>query len=156
VGKYISREEALDYVAGYAISNDVSFRELQSPVLALGQPAIFGPNWIRGKSLDSSFPLGPWLVTRDEIPDPQVLEISLSVNGQTKQHSNTSEMLFRVDEIIEYASNGITLQPGDIISTGTPSGVAAATGQAFLKHGDIVEGKIERIGTLTNPVMSEG
>ena len=94
-------------------------------------------------------------MTKDEVPDPHNLEISLSVNGQLKQHSNTVEMVIKIDSLIEYASAGMTLKPGDVISTGTPEGVAAHTGEPFLKDGDIVEGRIERIGVLRNPVKSE-
>jgi len=154
-GKYIAKEDSMNYVAGYAIANDVSFRDFQySTKLPDGETGL-GLNWLKGKGLDSSFPLGPWLVTKDEIPNPHKLEISLSVNGKRKQRSNTSEMIFKIESLIEYISAGITLQPGDIISTGTPGGVAAATGGPFLKDGDIVEGSIDRIGTLTNPVRAE-
>jgi len=154
-GKYIEKGQALEYVAGYAISNDVSFRDLQFPP---GWPERLNPlgqNWVKGKALDSSFPLGPWLVTKDEIPDPQALDLSLSVNGQVRQKSNSKEMIFHIDRLIEYASAGITLKPGDIISTGTPLGVAAFTDQRYLKDGDVVEATIEKIGTLRNPVRSE-
>jgi 2-keto-4-pentenoate hydratase/2-oxohepta-3-ene-1,7-dioic acid hydratase in catechol pathway len=154
-GKYIAKEDSMNYVAGYAIANDVSFRDFQySTKLPDGKTSL-GLNWMKGKGLDSSFPLGPWLVTKDEIPNPHELEISLSVNGKRKQRSNTSDMIFKIESLIEYISAGITLQPGDIISTGTPGGVAAATGGPFLKDGDIVEGSIDRIGTLRNQVRSE-
>jgi 2-keto-4-pentenoate hydratase/2-oxohepta-3-ene-1,7-dioic acid hydratase in catechol pathway len=154
-GKYIAKEDSMNYVAGYAIANDVSFRDFQySTKLPDGKTSL-GLNWMKGKGLDSSFPLGPWLVTKDEIPNPHELEISLSVNGKRKQRSNTSDMIFKIESLIEYISAGITLQPGDIISTGTPGGVAAATGGPFLKDGDIVEGSIDRIGTLRNPVRAE-
>jgi 2-keto-4-pentenoate hydratase/2-oxohepta-3-ene-1,7-dioic acid hydratase in catechol pathway len=154
-GKYISRKDAMDYVAGYTISNDVSFRDFQFSTRSPDGTTTLGLNWVKGKSLDSSFPLGPWLVTKDEISDPHNLEISLSVNGQTKQRSNTGEMVFRIDSLIEYVSAGITLKPGDIISTGTPQGTAVFTGQPFLKDGDIVEASIVGIGTLRNPVRTE-
>ncbi len=154
-GKYISKDKALDHVAGYAVSNDISFRDFQLPPGFPEKLNPFGMNWIKGKSLDASFPLGPWLVTRDEIPDPQVLDISLAVNGQTKQSSNTSEMIFKVDDLIEYISSGITVMPGDIISTGTPHGVASGTGQPYLKDGDLIEATIQNIGTLRNPVKAE-
>lgn len=154
-GKYIPKKDAMSYVAGYAISNDVSFRDFQfSTQLPHGKTTL-GLNWVKGKGLDSSFPLGPWLVTKDEIQDPQGLEISLSVNGKTMQRSNTGDMVFKIDSLIEYVSAGITLKPGDIISTGTPEGVATFTGQPFLKDGDMVEASIERIGTLRNPVKAE-
>ncbi len=154
-GKYIAKKDAMDYVAGYAISNDISFRDFQFATRLPDGKTTLGLNWVKGKGLDSSFPLGPWLVTKDEIQDPHNLEISLSVNGETKQRSRTSDMVFRMDSLVEYISAGITLKPGDIISTGTPEGVAAFTGERFLKDGDIVEATIDRIGTLRNPVRAE-
>jgi 2-keto-4-pentenoate hydratase/2-oxohepta-3-ene-1,7-dioic acid hydratase in catechol pathway len=154
-GKYIAREDSMNHVAGYAISNDVSFRDFQYSTKLPDGKTILGLNWMKGKGLDSSFPLGPWLVTKNEIPNPHALEISLSVNGKRKQRANTSDMIFKIESLIEYISAGITLQPGDVISTGTPEGVAAATGGPFLKDGDIVEGLIDRIGILSNPVRAE-
>jgi len=154
-GKNIARKDAMEYVAGYAVSNDVSFRDLQFSTRSDNAAVALGSNWVKGKNLDSSFPLGPWLVTKDEIPDPHNLEISLMVNGSTKQHSNTGEMIFKIDALIEYVSAGMTLRPGDVISTGTPEGVAVFTGEPFLKDGDIVEATISGIGTLRNPVRSE-
>lgn len=154
-GKYIAKKDAMNHVAGYTISNDISFRDFQFSTQLPDGKTTLGLNWAKGKGLDSSFPLGPWLVTKDEIPDPHNLEISLSVNGKTKQRSNTSNMIFKIDSLIEYISAGITLKPGDIISTGTPEGVALFTGEPFLKHGDVVEAKIDRIGTLRNPVAAE-
>jgi 2-keto-4-pentenoate hydratase/2-oxohepta-3-ene-1,7-dioic acid hydratase in catechol pathway len=149
-GKDIRKEDAYGHVAGYTVSNDVSIRDFQKA----GSP-VLGLNWIKGKSMDASFPLGPWLVTRDEIPHPHNLAISLSVNGQQRQSSNTSDMIFKVDDLVAYASIGMTLQPGDVISTGTPAGVADGSGAPFLKQGDVVEGIIEKIGTLRNPVMNQ-
>ena len=154
-GKNIQRKVAMDYVAGYTMSCDVSFRDYQFSTRGPDGKTNLGLDWVKGKGLDSSFPLGPWLVTTDEIPDPHNLEISLSVNGEMKQHSNTADMVIKIDALIEFASAGMTLRPGDIISTGTPEGVAAQTGRPFLKDGDIVEGKIEGIGTLRNPVKAE-
>ncbi len=154
-GKYITKKEAMSHVAGYAIANDVSFRDFQFSTRLPDGKTNLGLNWVKGKGLDSSFPLGPWLVTRDEIHDPHDLEISLSVNGKSMQRSNTGDMVFKIDSLIEYVSAGITLKPGDIISTGTPEGVAEFTGQPFLKDGDVVEGMIERIGTLRNQVKAE-
>ncbi len=149
-GKDIRKGKALDYVAGYTVSNDVSFRDFQSQ-----RNERLGMNWLKGKAMDASLPLGPWLVTKDEIPDPQRLALSLTVNGDRKQNSNTSKMLFKVDDLVAYASIGTTLKPGDIISTGTPDGIAAATGQPFLKDGDVMEAKVEGIGTLRNTVRGE-
>jgi 2-keto-4-pentenoate hydratase/2-oxohepta-3-ene-1,7-dioic acid hydratase in catechol pathway len=154
-GKNIARKRAMEYVAGYAVGNDISFRDLQFSTRGDNAAVSLGSNWVKGKNLDSSFPLGPWLVTKDEIPDPHNLEISLTVNGKTRQHANTSDMIFKVDALIEYVSAGMTLKPGDIISTGTPEGVGAFSGGPFLRHGDIVEATINGIGTLRNPVRSE-
>lgn len=154
-GRNIARKNAMDHVAGYAVANDVSFRDLQFSTRSDKAPVTLGNNWVKGKGLDSSFPLGPWLVTKDEISNPHDLEISLRVNGEIKQHSKTSDMIFTIDHLIEYVSAGMTLKPGDIISTGTPEGVAAFTGAPFLKDGDIVEATINGIGTLRNPVRAE-
>jgi 2-keto-4-pentenoate hydratase/2-oxohepta-3-ene-1,7-dioic acid hydratase in catechol pathway len=148
-GKDIRKSRAYEHVAGYTVSNDVSYRDFQGQ-----KNESLGLNWVKGKGMDASLPLGPWLVTRDEIPDPHTLDISLSVNGDRKQHSNTKDMLFKIDELIAYASIGTTLRPGDIISTGTPDGIAAATGQPYLKEGDVVEAKVGSIGTLRNLVES--
>ncbi len=149
-GKNIKRERAYEYVAGYTVSNDVSFRDFQGQ-----KNESLGLNWVKGKGMDASFPLGPWLVTKDEIGDPHSLKISLTVNGKQQQNSNTKELMIKIDELVAYASIGTTLRPGDIISTGTPEGIAAATGEPFLKAGDIVEAKVEKIGTLRNPVKAE-
>lgn len=154
-GKYIARKEARDYLAGYTIANDISFRDLQFPDGWPTKLNALGQNWIKGKALDNSFPLGPWLVTPDELNDPDNLDLSLSVNGEIKQKSNTSEMVFKVEQLVEYLSSGITLEPGDVISTGTPLGVAAFTGASYLKDGDLVEASIQDIGVLRNPAKSE-
>lgn len=153
--KYVKKEDALDYVAGYTIANDISFRDFQFPEGWPEKTNPLGQNWIKGKALDSAFPLGPWLVTPDDIPDPQKLSISLKVNGVERQNANTEDMVFSVAELIEYLSAGLTLLPGDLISTGTPAGVAAFSGVPFLKGGDVIETIIERIGTLCNPVKNE-
>jgi 2-keto-4-pentenoate hydratase/2-oxohepta-3-ene-1,7-dioic acid hydratase in catechol pathway len=154
-GKNIPKKDAMSYVAGYAVSNDISFRDFQFSTREPDGTTKLGLNWVKGKGMDSSFPLGPWLVTADEVPNPHELEISLTVNGKTRQRSTTGDMVFHIDSIIEYASKGMTLTPGDIISTGTPEGVAAFTGGPYLKDGDILEGTIDRIGTLRNPVRAE-
>lgn len=154
-GKYIPRERAVDYVCGYTVSNDVSYRDLQFPTGWPEKLSRLGQNWVEGKGLDNAFPLGPWLVTTDEIPNPYDLRISLTVNGEQKQDSRTSDMIFRIDSLIEHISAGITLRAGDVISTGTAPGVAAFTDQRFLEDGDVVEATIDRIGTLRNPVRSE-
>jgi 2-keto-4-pentenoate hydratase/2-oxohepta-3-ene-1,7-dioic acid hydratase in catechol pathway len=142
----VAETEALDYVAGYTICHDVSARDLQ---LGDGQ-------WIRGKSLDTFCPLGPYLVTRDEIPDPHNLAIRCTVNDTVLQNSNTAEMIFRVPSLIAYISRAFTLLPGDIISTGTPDGVGLfRSPKIFLKGGDVVTVEIEGLGQLTNPCLEE-
>jgi 2-keto-4-pentenoate hydratase/2-oxohepta-3-ene-1,7-dioic acid hydratase in catechol pathway len=153
--KYVRRKDALEYVAGYTVANDVSYRDLQLPDKRPGSHNNFGPNWVKGKALDSAYPMGPWLVTRDEIADPQHLSLSLAVNGIERQTASTEDMVHSVVELIEYLSDGITLLPGDIISTGTPAGVAAFSGAPFLKEGDVVETTVNEIGTLVNPVKAE-
>jgi 2-keto-4-pentenoate hydratase/2-oxohepta-3-ene-1,7-dioic acid hydratase in catechol pathway len=150
-GKNIAKDQAIDHVAGYTISNDISFRDLQKP----GKVNYMGQNWVKGKGLDTAFPLGPWLVTKEELPDPYASEISLSVNGIERQKSKIDEMVFKIDSLIEYVSAGVTLVPGDVISTGTPLGVAAFTGVPYLKEGDVLEAKIEGIGLLRNFVKPE-
>ena len=142
-GRDIERGSALRHVFGYTIINDVTARDLQK---RHGQ-------WFKGKSLDTFCPMGPVLVTADEIPDPQGLAISLRVNGQARQSSHTSKMIFPVDQCIEVLSQGLTLRPGDVIATGTPDGVGAATGN-FLKAGDRMEAEVERIGVLANRVVA--
>ncbi|MGH2808936.1 MAG: fumarylacetoacetate hydrolase family protein [Actinomycetota bacterium] len=136
---------ALDHVFGYTCVNDVSARDLQ---FADGQ-------WVRGKSLDTFCPVGPWIVTADEVPDPQVLGVRCEVNGRVLQDSSTSEMIFSVAELVSYISEGITLEPGDLIATGTPAGVGfTRTPPIYLAPGDSVDVSIERIGSLINPVVS--
>ena len=142
-GKDIPREQALAHVFGYTVVNDVTARDLQK---RHGQ-------WFKGKSLDTCCPLGPVLVTADEIPDPQTLAITLRVNGETRQSSHTSRMIFPVDECIAVLSQGFTLLPGDVIATGTPEGVGAATGK-LLKVGDKMEAEVEKIGVLANKVVA--
>jgi 2-keto-4-pentenoate hydratase/2-oxohepta-3-ene-1,7-dioic acid hydratase in catechol pathway len=142
----VSAAEALDYVAGYTICNDVSARDLQ-----------FGDRqWVRGKSLDTFCPLGPWLVTRDEIPDPQDLSLRCTLNGQVMQDSTTAEMIFGVTTLIEFISRAFTLLPGDVIATGTPDGVGVfRSPQVFMKNGDVVTLEVEGLGQLTNHCIEE-
>jgi 2,4-diketo-3-deoxy-L-fuconate hydrolase len=142
-GRDIPRGNALRHVFGYTVINDVTARDLQKKH---GQ-------WFKGKSLDTFCPMGPVLVTADEIPNPQSLAVSLRVNGQVRQSSHTSKMIFPVDQCIEVLSQGFTLMPGDVIATGTPDGVGAATGN-FLKVGDRMEAEVERIGVLANRVAA--
>jgi 2-keto-4-pentenoate hydratase/2-oxohepta-3-ene-1,7-dioic acid hydratase in catechol pathway len=144
VGKNVRAEEALNYVFGYIVLNDVSARDVQ----------FRHKQFFLGKSLDGYCPMGPWIITADEVPDPQQLPIRLRVNGVTKQESNTSMMLVSVREIIALLSQGITLEPGDIIATGTPSGVGfARKPPEFLKAGDVLETEIAGIGLLKNSVV---
>jgi len=145
-GKNIPREEALSAVAGYACGHDVSARDWQ-----IGKP---GGQWLLGKGFDSFAPYGPELVTGDEVGDPGKLGISLRLNGQTMQDSNTQELIFSIDYLVSYLSQVCTLMPGDLIFTGTPPGVGAARKPpVFLKPGDTVEVEIEKIGLLTNNVV---
>ena len=143
-GKNISEERAYEHVGGYMILNDVSARDLQSA----------DKQWFRGKSCDTFAPTGPWIVTRDEVPDPHNLRISLALNGRTMQDANTRDMIFKVPFLVSYLSQTLTWEAGDILSTGTPEGVGAhQTPPVFLKPGDTVSITVERIGTLTNPVV---
>jgi len=144
--KHVSERDALDHVQGYICVNDVSARDLQ-----------FGDGqWTRGKSPDSFCPVGPRLVAREEIDDPQALAIRCVLNGQTMQDSSTSQMIFSVAEIIAYVTRVITLEPGDLIATGTPAGVGVFRDpKVLLKDGDEVSVEIEGLGTLTNPVEKE-
>jgi 2-keto-4-pentenoate hydratase/2-oxohepta-3-ene-1,7-dioic acid hydratase in catechol pathway len=145
--RHVDIADALDFVYGYTCGNDVSARDLQ-----------FGDTqWTRGKALDTFAPMGPWLVTADEIPDPQVLGIRCIVSGEMLQDSSTSEMLFSVAEIIGFTTEAITLERGDVIMTGTPPGVGVARlPQRFLHPGDTVRVEIDRIGALENPVVASG
>jgi 2-keto-4-pentenoate hydratase/2-oxohepta-3-ene-1,7-dioic acid hydratase in catechol pathway len=147
-GKYIQPEKALDHVFGYTVGNDISLRDWQYPATQ------YGLNWIWGKSMDTAAPVGPYVVTRDEVPDPNRLGLRLWVNGQLEQEGNTSELIFNVQQLIHWASQGITLKPGDLIFTGTPPGVGFPKGK-FLKGGDVVEAEVERIGRLRNYVVEE-
>lgn len=143
--KYVSVEEALNYVAGYFVSNDVSERHFQTKLA--GQ-------WTKGKSCDTFGPIGPWLVTSDEIADPQNLDMGLDLNGQRMQTGNTSTMIFTVAECISHLSQMMTLQPGDVISTGTPPGVGMGIKPepVYLKEGDIMDVWIEGLGQQTQTV----
>ena len=146
--KYISQANALNYVAGYCIVNDVSERHFQTNLT--GQ-------WTKGKSCDTFGPLGPWLVTRDEVLDPQNLSMTLDVNGTRRQTGNTKTMIFSVAEIIEHLSGLMTLHPGDVISTGTPPGVALGMKPKpiFLKTGDVMDLHIEGLGAQRQTVTQD-
>jgi 2-keto-4-pentenoate hydratase/2-oxohepta-3-ene-1,7-dioic acid hydratase in catechol pathway len=144
-GKNISQADALDYVFGYTVGNDISIRDFQRR---------HGNQWFKGKGFDRAAPMGPIVVTADEIPDPQNLHITLRVNGVTKQDSNTKFMIFNVRKCIESLSEGMTLEAGDLIMTGTPDGVGfARTPPEFVKQGDVMEAEIENIGILRTPVV---
>jgi 2-keto-4-pentenoate hydratase/2-oxohepta-3-ene-1,7-dioic acid hydratase in catechol pathway len=143
----VSESEALEYVFGYANANDVSSRDLQFSE---------GGQWTRSKSLDTFLPLGPFVATRDEVPDPQDLYIRAILNGEVVQDGTTSKMIFSVAELVSFLSTGMTLEPGDIIITGTPPGVGMARDpQLWMKPGDEVTIEIEGLGALTNPVEAE-
>lgn len=140
-------------MAGYTVMNDVSERKLLIKPRSESRPRDEWFDWLNGKWLDTFGPHGPWILTADEIPDPQNLEISTYVNGQRRQHNNTGQMLYPVAQVIEDISAIITLEPGDLISTGTIAGVGATTGE-FLKPGDRVEIEISLIGVLRNKVAA--
>lgn len=143
-GRQIPEEKAYEHIAGYMILNDVSARDMQ-----------FGDKqWFRGKSCDTFAPTGPWIVTREEVPDPHNLRISLTLNGQTMQDSNTSNLIFKVPYLVSYLSQSLTWEVGDLISTGTPPGVGVfRKPPVFVKPGDSLSITVERVGTLTNPVV---
>ncbi|MFK2825836.1 fumarylacetoacetate hydrolase family protein [Bacillus sp. B190/17] len=143
-GKDIPREEALDYIFGYTIINDVTARDIQKR----------HKQFFLGKSLDGTCPMGPWIVSKDEVQDPHRLNIETKVNGEVRQQSNTEYLIFPIDEIISTLSEGMTLEPGDIIATGTPAGVGQGMNPPnFLKSEDTIEINIEQIGTLSNKVQ---
>jgi 2-keto-4-pentenoate hydratase/2-oxohepta-3-ene-1,7-dioic acid hydratase in catechol pathway len=145
LAKHVSADRAYDYVLGYTAFNDVTARDFQ-----------FGDGqWQRGKSCDTFAPMGATIVTTDEIPDPHTLRITMSVNGQVMQDSNTDQLIFRVPQLIEFITKSITLEPGDVIPTGTPAGVGFARKPPFfLKPGDVMDVNIERIGGLGNPIVA--
>jgi len=151
--KGVTARQALRYVAGYTVMNDVSERKLQIRKRTKSRPKDEWFDWLNGKWLDTFAPQGPWIVTADEIRNPQTLEITTRVNGKSKQHNSTAQMLYPVAETIAYIAKIITLEPGDLISTGTVSGVGAASG-TFMKGGDRVEVEISGIGVLRNRVSA--
>jgi 2-keto-4-pentenoate hydratase/2-oxohepta-3-ene-1,7-dioic acid hydratase in catechol pathway len=144
--KNVKEEDAFDYILGYMNCNDVSARDLQNEK---------GDQWIMGKSLDTFGPLGPYLVTKDEVPEPNNLSIKCILNGKAMQDSNTREMIFKIPYLISYLSRGLTLLPGDVITTGTPDGVGAARKPpVFLKDGDVMTVEVEGLGQLTNKCVA--
>lgn len=146
--KYIDKENALDYVFGYCTVNDLSARDLQ----------LKTPQWLLGKTCDDFSPMGPYLVTADEVGDPNNLQLKTYVNGEVRQDSNTSDMIFYVNEIVSYISQHMTLTPGDIILTGTPEGVVLGypkEKQVYIQPGDEVTVEIEKLGSLTNTFIED-
>jgi 2-keto-4-pentenoate hydratase/2-oxohepta-3-ene-1,7-dioic acid hydratase in catechol pathway len=143
-GRDIPAEEAYDYIFGYTIANDVTARDLQRR----------HEQWFKGKSLDTTLPLGPVIVTRDEIPDPKALELTMSINGQERQRARVAQMIFDIPTVIATLSAGMTLEPGDIIATGTPSGVGFAMNPPqYLHDGDEMLAAIDKIGELRNRIV---
>jgi len=141
----VSAERALEHVAGYTCLNDLSARDLQNRV----------SQWTRGKAVDGFLPMGPWLVTADEVGDPQQLAVRCRVNGETMQDGHTSLMIWPVAELVAFVSETITLEPGDVIATGTPAGIGAArTPPVFLRDGDVVEVEIDRVGLLETAISA--
>ena len=153
-GKDVPAGRALSHLAGYTCANDVSFRDFQ---YGPGGPKVmnpYGQNWTKGKGLDTACPLGPWIVTRDEVGEPYPLKIVGRQNGQVIQEGSTKEMVHSVQKLVSYVSQGVTLEPGDVISTGVPARVPGV-GRKYLSVGDTVEVEIERIGVLRNRVVAE-
>lgn len=145
-GRAIPASRAMEHVFGYTIVNDVSARDYQ---MATSQ-------WLMGKTFDTFAPMGPWLVTRDEIADPRTLDITLEIGGDILQHSNTREMIFGVADLVQFISSVVTLEPGDIVATGTPAGVGfARKPPRYLRAGDEVVIRIQGLGELRNPVVAE-
>ncbi|MEI4803562.1 fumarylacetoacetate hydrolase family protein [Bacillus sp. FJAT-51639] len=139
----VSKADALEYVAGYTIANDVTYRDIQRRTI----------QWLQGKTVEGSAPMGPWLITSDELTDPSGLDIVLTVNGEKRQQSNTANLVFSVQYLVAFLSDLMTLEPGDVILTGTPGGVGVARNpQAFLKDGDIVRIEVDQVGVLENRV----
>jgi len=144
-GRNVSPEKALDYVFGYTVMNDITARDLQD---RHGQ-------WFKGKSLDTFAPLGPWIVHRSSLPDPQRLRLQMRVNGEVRQDSTTANMIFTVAQLIASLSAGMTLEPGDLLATGTPAGVAKGMKPPkWLQPGDVMEAEVEGIGVLRNHVVA--
>jgi 2-keto-4-pentenoate hydratase/2-oxohepta-3-ene-1,7-dioic acid hydratase in catechol pathway len=143
-GKDIPKEKVYDHIAGYMVFQDISARQLQSQHL----------QWFRGKSFDTFAPMGPYLVTPDEVGDPMNLDIWCNVNGENRQSANTSDLIFDIKTIVATLSDGITLEVGDVFATGTPSGVGSAHPSGLLKVGDIIESGIEKIGIMKNKIIT--
>ena len=150
----MTEADALSVVAGYTVVNDISNRKFRpNPERKMREKDVFF-DWLHGKWHDSFCPCGPCIASADAVPDPQSLAMKLRVSGQVKQDASTGRMVFPVAALIEFISSFVTLEPGDIISTGTPSGVGNATG-TYLKPGDVMEASIAGIGTLVTPMVAE-
>jgi 2-keto-4-pentenoate hydratase/2-oxohepta-3-ene-1,7-dioic acid hydratase in catechol pathway len=153
--KHVKEADALKFVAGYTVVNDISQRRYRpNPGRKKREKDAFF-DWLHGKWFDTFCPMGPCLASPDAVPDPQALRMKLELNGDVKQDASTAQQIFPVAAVIEFVTKMVTLEPGDIISTGTPAGVGSSTG-TFLKPGDVMRGTIERIGTLVSPVEAEG
>jgi 2-keto-4-pentenoate hydratase/2-oxohepta-3-ene-1,7-dioic acid hydratase in catechol pathway len=145
-GRHIPAATAYDHVFGYTIVNDISARDFQAAT----------SQWLMGKTFDTFAPMGPWIVTKDEIPDPHTLDIFLEIGGETLQHSNTREMVFHIPALIEFISSVVTLEPGDVVATGTPAGVGfARRPRRWLQPGEETIVRIQGIGELRNPMLAE-
>lgn len=145
-GRYIPAARAMEHVFGYTVVNDVSARDFQNAT----------SQWLMGKTFDTFAPMGPWIVTKDEIADPHALDISLEIGGEVLQKSNTRELIFKIPQLIEYISQVVTLEPGDVVATGTPAGVGfARKPPRWLRPGDETIVRIRGIGELRNPVAAE-
>ena len=147
----VSEADALDYVAGYTVVNDISDRVFKPNPERNQRPKDVFFDWLHGKWHDTFCPMGPCVLPADELADPQLMKMTLKLNGEVEQDASTAQMVFPVAAIVEFISSFVTLEPGDIISTGTPAGVGSAKGK-FLKSGDVLEAAIEGIGVLRNPV----
>jgi 2-keto-4-pentenoate hydratase/2-oxohepta-3-ene-1,7-dioic acid hydratase in catechol pathway len=152
--KNVSAADAMKFVAGYTIVNDVSQRRYRPNPNRKPRERDAFFDWLHGKWFDTFCPCGPCAVSTDSVPDPQNLTLELTVNGEVKQKGSTAQMVFPVAAVIEFISKMVTLEPGDLISTGTPAGVGAPKG-TFLKPGDVIRGTIQGIGTLVTPVLGE-
>lgn len=148
-GKYIEEKDALDHVFGYTITNDVSIRDYQLP-----ERHPYGMDWVSGKAADTGLPIGPWIVPSEDL-DQFSMTIKTEVNGEVRQNGTTDDMVFSVERLISYLSRIATLEPGDLITTGTPSGVAEYTGARHLKEGDTVEIEVDKIGVLRHYVQND-
>ena len=152
--KGVSEADALDYVAGYTVLNDISDRKYRPNPDRQERPKDTFFDWMHGKWHDGFCPIGPAIASASSLPDPQVLDLRLTVNGEERQHSNTERMIFPVAAVIEFISRWITLEPGDVIATGTCEGIGLSSGR-MLQPGDVVEATIEGIGTLANTIVAE-